>query len=95
MDTIGYAPNFKVLETLFYNACHYKNFIYVLHLMEYILHNNIKPTKKILNILEKFDELVLEVIENKVNYYNYYKLFYINYFYNYYLYNIFLIDIFI
>lgn len=67
MNTIGYAPNFKVLETLFYNACRYKNFIYILYLMEYTLHNNIKPTKNILNILEKFDELVLEIIEDKVN----------------------------
>lgn len=67
IDTIGYAPNFKILETLFYNACYYKNFIYVLHLMKYILHNNITPTTNILNILEKFDELVLEIIKNKVN----------------------------
>uniref|UniRef100_V9IEN1 Pentatricopeptide repeat-containing protein 1 n=1 Tax=Apis cerana TaxID=7461 RepID=V9IEN1_APICE len=45
MDTIGYAPNFIVLETLFFNACRYKNFVYILHLMEYILHNNVIPTK--------------------------------------------------
>lgn len=67
MDTIGYAPNFIVLETLFFNACRYKNFVYILHLMEYILHNNVIPTKNILNNLEKFDELTLEIIGNKVN----------------------------
>lgn len=67
MSTIGYIPNCKILETLFLNACRYNNYVYIYHLMEYILHNNITPSEKILNILEKFDELVLGMLENEVN----------------------------
>lgn len=67
MSTIGYIPNYKILETLFLNACRYNNYVYIYHLMEYILHNNITPSEKILNILEKFDELVLGMLENEVN----------------------------
>lgn len=68
MSTIGYIPNYKILETLFLNACRYNNYVYIYHLMEYILHNNITPSEKILNILEKFDELVLGMLENEDKY---------------------------
>lgn len=70
MDTIGYAPNYVILETLIFNACSVRNFTYVLYLMKYILENRIEPSQQILNTLEKFDELILQIIRNKV-----YKLF--------------------
>ncbi|XP_060818537.1 pentatricopeptide repeat-containing protein 1, mitochondrial [Bombus pascuorum] len=68
MDTIGYAPNYVILETLIFNACSVKNFSYVLYLMDYILKNRIKPSQQILSILKKFDELILQIIRNEDKY---------------------------
>lgn len=68
MDTIGYATNYVILETLIFNACSSKNFPYVLYLMNYILRNRIKPSQQILDTLEKFDVLILQIIENKSKY---------------------------
>ncbi|XP_043591345.1 pentatricopeptide repeat-containing protein 1, mitochondrial [Bombus pyrosoma] len=68
MDTIGYAPNYVILETLMLNACSVRNFNYVLYLMDYILKNRIEPSQQILNILEKFDELLLQIIRNEGKY---------------------------
>lgn len=70
MDTIGYAPNYVILETLIFNACSVRNFAYVLYLMKYISKNKIQPSQNILNILEKFDGMILQIIKNEV-----YKLF--------------------
>lgn len=70
METIGYAPNYVILETLILNACSTRNFTYVLYLMKYILENRIEPSQQMLNTLEKFDELMLQIIRNEV-----YKLF--------------------
>ncbi|XP_033366964.1 pentatricopeptide repeat-containing protein 1, mitochondrial [Bombus vosnesenskii] len=68
METIGYAPNYMILETLIFNACSVRNFTYVLYLMKYISENRIEPSQQILNILEKFDELMLQIIRNEDKY---------------------------
>ncbi|XP_071858849.1 pentatricopeptide repeat-containing protein 1, mitochondrial isoform X2 [Bombus fervidus] len=68
MDTIGYAPNYVILETLIFNACSVKKFTYVLYLMDYILKNRIEPSQQILSTLKKFDELILQIIKNEDKY---------------------------
>ncbi|XP_017876526.1 pentatricopeptide repeat-containing protein 1, mitochondrial [Ceratina calcarata] len=68
MDAIGYAPNYIVLQALFMNACIGKDFKYVLNLMQYLLKRRMKPPPSILNTLEKFDEIMLQSLENEGRY---------------------------
>ncbi|CAK9816925.1 Pentatricopeptide repeat-containing protein 1, mitochondrial [Anthophora plagiata] len=68
INAIGYATDNVVLEKLLYNACYYKNFGYVSYLMNYILKHQIAPSKKILEILEKFDGLLLELTTDEDQY---------------------------
>ncbi|XP_076753424.1 pentatricopeptide repeat-containing protein 1, mitochondrial [Xylocopa sonorina] len=68
MDTIGYAPNYIILHSLIRNACYLKNFHYLLHLMDYMKENQIKPTNIILETIEKFDDLTLQYLDGKGKY---------------------------
>ncbi|KOX78184.1 Pentatricopeptide repeat-containing protein 1 [Melipona quadrifasciata] len=68
LDTIRCAPNYVILGTLLFNACSTRNFSYALFLMQYILKNQIRPSQDMLNNLEKFDRIMLEIVRNKDKY---------------------------
>ncbi|XP_043260069.1 pentatricopeptide repeat-containing protein 1, mitochondrial [Colletes gigas] len=69
MNMIGFTPNSIVLDILMQRACRSKNFKYVQFLMNYISEYHMKPSKYMLDTLEKFEKLVLEYIktENRYN----------------------------
>ncbi|XP_076639182.1 pentatricopeptide repeat-containing protein 1, mitochondrial [Colletes latitarsis] len=69
MNKVGYTPNSIVLDILMHAACRYKDFKYVQFLINYMSRYHMKPSKYMLDTLEKFEKLILQFIktENKYN----------------------------
>lgn len=67
MDAIGYEANYIILETLLYHACRYRDFNYILHLMHYLFKRRIILSQNMLHILDKFDAVILQFLDNEVH----------------------------
>jgi len=63
--------NAEVLGTMLAQACYHFNFAYVIYVMNMVKHEEIKPNKKFMDRLNRFDNTIKDLMKKRVSVNNY------------------------
>lgn len=65
LEIAGYVPNAVILGALISNACHRFNIKHIIELLHYIIENKIKPSDKLISLLENYKEVLENMVKSK------------------------------
>ncbi|NP_001153853.1 pentatricopeptide repeat domain 1 [Acyrthosiphon pisum] len=63
----GFRVNAEVLGTMLAQACYHFNFAYVIYVMNMVKHEEIKPNKKFMDRLNRFDTTIKDLMKKRQN----------------------------
>lgn len=61
LEAFDYRPNAIIMGTLIQQACHSKDFEYLMFVMKYMMYNKIRPNQQAINDLKEFSKNISKI----------------------------------